>query len=854
MLRQTVKGLLARKLRVLLTGVAVMLGVGLVSGTLVLTDTTKAVLEKSFARVTEDIDVQVRPNAAALPGGGKGGTGIAGVPASLLDRIAGVSGVEQAGGSVTGYAQLLGRDGRPAGPGEPLGRSIGPSFAPDLTAGHAPAGPSEVVIDQASADREDVGIGDRVQVVTASSGPQTFTVAGILDAPQFKGATLAGFDLPTAQRLLNRQSQLDTIDVQAAGGVDQVTLRDRVAAVIDPGLEAVTGGALAGEQAADLEEELDLVSDLVLVFGLVALLIGAFIIHNTFSILVAQRTRELALLRCLGASRRQVRNSVLVESVLVGIVAATAGLLLGVAVVVGLRALLASTPGLRALAGLPQHVPVLAPRTVVVALVAGTVVTALSALAPAQRATRVPPVAALREELATPDRYQTRQADAWTVVGMLLGLAGVGVVLAGVLGGGAGYYVGGGAVLLLIGLRLAGPLLARQLARAVGLPIARALRLPGRLARENAMRNPRRTAATALALTIGVGLLSVITILAASTKAAAVAEFDRADRSNPADFELRVGDDDGLPPPIDPEVAMRLRALPELAVVADVQYLPQATVGGDPGVVGADPVSYQQVAAINVTQGSLADLGADGIAVARRQADTYGWRIGAPVPVALSGTTTTHTFTVKAIHDTGRSLLALLAPAGYQRLGHDQSSGTVLARTAAGVAPATARAAIDRALAGFPTVQVEDRADRRRQAISQIDPALRLYLALIGLAIVIGLFGIVNTLALSVFERVRELGLLRAVGMDRRQVRSMVRWEAVIITAVGAVVGIGTGSFLGWAATRALEDSSSPTRFTLPTAWLALFALLAVLAGVLAAVLPARRASRVDVLRAVAAE
>jgi putative ABC transport system permease protein len=346
----------------------------------------------------------------------------------------------------------------------------------------------------------------------------------------------------------------------------------------------------------------------------------------------------------------------------------------------------------------------------------------------------------------------------------------------------------------------------------------------------------------------------VITPLAASTKAAAAAEFDRADRSNPADFELRVGGGEGLPPPMDPEVAMRLRALPELAVVADVQYLPQATVGGDPGVVGADPVSYQQVAAINLTQGSLADLGADGIAVARRQADAHGWRLGSPVPVALPGTTTTHTFTVKAIHDSGRSLVALLAPAGYQRLGHDQGSGTVLARTAAGVTLAAARVAIDRALAGFPTVQVQDRADRRRQAISQIDPALRLYLALIGLAIVIGLFGIVNTLALSVFERVHELGLLRAVGMDRRQVRSMVRWEAVIITAVGAVVGIGTGTFLGWAVTRALEDSSSPTRFTLPAAWLALFALLAALAGVLAAVLPAGRASRVDVLRAVAAE
>jgi len=851
MLRHTIRGLLARKLRVLLTGVAVMLGVGLVSGTLVLTDTTRAELQQSLTSATEGIDVQVRPDPAALPGAGKGAAGVAGVSASLLGRVAAVPGVEHATGAVTGYAQLLGRDGRPASRGEPLGRSIGPSLAADLTDGHAPAGPSEVVIDQTSADQERFGIGDQVQVVTASGSPQVFTVAGILDNPQLRGTTLAGFDLPTAQRLLNREGQLDTIDLQAAGGLDQATLRDRVAAALGPSVEAVTGRDLAGEQAVDLQDELGSFSTLVLLFGLVALLIGAFIIHNTFSILVAQRTRELALLRCLGASREQVRNSVLVESLLVGAVAAAAGLLFGAAVAAALRALLASTSGLRALGSLPRHAPVLAPRTAVVALAAGTLVTAVSALAPARRATRVPPVAALHEELATPD-HQGRWADPRAVVGVLLGLAGVTVVVAGMFADGAGFYVGGGAVLLLIGLRLAGPLLARQLARVLGLPVTWAL--PGHLARQNAMRNPRRTAAAALTLTIGVGLLSVITILAASTKAAAEAAFDRADGANRADLELRVGSGDGIPPPMGPAVATRLRALPELAVVADVQYLPEATVGGDPGVIGADPASYQQVTAITAGQGSLADLGSDGVAVARRLADTHGWRIGSRVPVELPGGTTVHTFTVEAIHDGANSLVALLAPAGYQRLGADQSSRFVLCKTAVGVTPAAARAAVDRALADFPTVRVTDRADRRREAVSQIDPALRLYVALIGLTIVIGLFGIVNTLALSVVERVREFGLLRAVGMDLRQVRSMVRWEAVIVTLVGAVLGIATGTFLGWALTRALEDSSSPTMFTLPVAWLALFAVLAAVAGVLAAVLPARRASRVDVLRAVAAE
>jgi putative ABC transport system permease protein len=270
-------------------------------------------------------------------------------------------------------------------------------------------------------------------------------------------------------------------------------------------------------------------------------------------------------------------------------------------------------------------------------------------------------------------------------------------------------------------------------------------------------------------------------------------------------------------------------------------------------VVAADPASYQRVIIIAISQGSLADLDTAGIAVPRGQADAHGWRVGSPVPVELPGSTKA-TFTVRAIHDSEQLGAALLTPAGYQRLSPDGRPRWVHANTADGVTPAAARAAIDRALAAYPTIQVLDRADRRRQAASQIDPALRLYLALIGLAIVIGLFGIVNTLTLSVVERVRELGLLRAVGMDRRQVRSMVRWEAVIVTLVGVVLGIATGTFLGWALTRALEDSSSPTRFTLPVVWLALFAVLAALAGVLAAVLPARRASRVDVLRAVAAE
>jgi putative ABC transport system permease protein len=867
-LRQTVRGLLARKLRVLLTAVAVVLGVGLLSGTLVLGDTTKAELEEALAGATEGIDVQVRPRREAPLAEGPRGSAPP-LTTSLVERIAQVEGVAAASGSVDGYAQLLGRDGRPLGGGEPLGRSVGPSLAADLTAGRMPRGETEVVVDRSSADRERYRVGDQVQVVTAGGEPQPFTVAGILDAEQFRGVALAGFDLPTAQRLFNREGELDRVDVEAAAGVDQRLLRDQIAATLGADVEAVTGSFLADEQAGDLQDELGSVSTLVVLFGLVALLIGAFIINNTFSILVAQRTRELALLRCLGASRKQLRNSVLLESLLVGAAASAAGLLFGIAVASALRALLVSTSGLRDLGSLSRHAPVIAPRTALVALAAGTVVTVLSALAPARRATRVPPVVALREELTGPDRHQTKVR---TALGMLLGLAGVGVVLAGIFGPegsgepqggapdgpGAGVYVGGGAVLLLIGLRLAGPLLAGRLARLVGLPIARGLQLPGELARQNAMRNPRRTAATALALTIGVGLLSLVTILAASTKAAAVAEFDR---SYSPEYELRVGGDGraggnggkAMPPPIGPEIAASLAALPELAGVAAIQFTQDATVAGGPdAVLAVDPATVQQVIAVDVRQGSLADLTSGAIAVSGRQAAAHGWRVGASVPVQLPHGT--GRFTVRAVYDSDLIDGLLLTPGDYRRLTHDRSLQSVYLRAADGVPPGDARAAIDRALAGYPTVQVLDRAERRRQVAGQIDPALRMYLALIGLAIVIGLFGIVNTMALSVFERVRELGLLRAVGMDRRQVRSMVRGEAVIITVIGAVLGLAVGSFLGWALTRALEDSSSPTLFTLPAGWLALFAVLAALAGVVAAALPARRAGRVDLLRAIAAE
>jgi putative ABC transport system permease protein len=850
-LKATLKGIAAHKLRLALTALAVILGVSFVAGTYVLTDTISNTFTELFQTTTKGTDVAVRSRAAISSPDQGGFQTRDPMPQALVEQVAAVDGVKAAEGSVSGFAQFIGKDGKPVttGGAPTLGVSISsvPELrgATELRSGRYPSGPGEVAMDAATARKHKFAAGDRVKVLL--QGPaRTFTLVGTIgfgQADNLAGATLAGFDLATAQQVLDRQGKYDEIDVVAAPGVSQEALRDRVAAAIDPRYEALTGKQLAKESADSISKGLGrFLSTALLAFAGVALFVGAFIIFNTFSIIVAQRTRELALLRCLGASRRQVLTSVLTESAVVGVVASVVGLGLGVLVAQGLRALLKAFG-----ADLPTSATQVLPRTVVVALVVGVGVTVLSSVVPALKATRVPPVAALREEAAVAPARSGRRR---TVVGVLVTGLGVALLLLGLFkdAGNRLANVGAGALVIFLGIAVLSPLVARPLARLIGWPFASAFREPGKLARQNAMRNPRRTASTAAALMIGLALVTFVSIFAASIKASATQVLDK---SVAADYILNTKQFQ----PFSTQVAERLAKLPELEAVAATRVGPFKLHGQTKTLTAADPTAYARVVRTETTAGSLSDLAgpAGGLAVKDTVAKANGWKLGTSVPMEFLSTGVQQV-PVRAIYKDNNVNGDYLLPLSlYQRNFSTQADQQVLAKAAPGVSPDASRAAIDRVLADFPNVEVRDQAEYKAEQARQIDQLLGLVSALLGLAILIALFGIVNTLALSIFERVRELGLLRAIGMTRGQLRRMVRWEAVIIAVLGAVLGLAVGAFFGWAMVRALAKQGI-SEFAVPVGQLVGYVLAAGVAGVLAAVLPGRRAAKVDMLRAITTE
>ena len=849
MLKATLKGLAAHKLRLAATAVAIVLGVSFVAGTYVLTDTITATFDNLFKQVTQGIDVAVRSQETF--GGFETGQTRDPLPESLLDQVKAIGGVKEAEGSVTGFAQFIGKDGRPVttGGAPTLGVSIGQAAefnaGSTLRAGRRPSGPNEMVVDAKTAEDEGFQVGDRVKVLL--QGPaQTFTISGIIgfgEAANLGGATLAGFDIPTAQKVLNREGRFDEIDLAAQDGVTPEQLRDRVRSVLDPKYEVLTGTELAESAAAEINDTIGrFLSTALLAFAFVALLVGGFLIYNTFSIIIAQRTRELALLRCLGASRRQVMGSVLLESVVVAVVASVVGLGLGVLIAQGLRALFSRVFG----ADLPSTGTQFQLRTVIVSLLVGLVVTVLSALLPARKATRVPPVAALQPETAfAPTGFRKRRI----VFGVLLTAVGVALLLAGLFRpeGNRLLNVASGAVVVFFGVAILSPLIARPLARVIGWPFARAFRLPGDLARQNAMRNPRRTASTAAALMIGLALVAFVSVFAASIKASTNKILDE---SVSADYILQVTD---TFQPFSPEVASRLATQPELQAVAGVRLGAWKLNGANKPLYGIDPAAYEQVVRTEVTAGSLGDLTGGGVAVKDTVATANGWTVGETVPMEFprSGL---QRVPVKAIYkDNSLNGDYLLSLADYQRDYTDQQDFQVYVKARPGTDPAASRAAVDRVAADFPNITVRDQAEYKAETARQINQLLLLFYVLLGLAVIIALFGIVNTLALSIFERVRELGLLRAVGATRAQLRSMIRWEAVIIAVLGAVLGLAVGVFFGWTVVRASRGLGI-TEFTLPAGQLLIFVVGAGLAGILAAILPGRRAAKVDMLRAITTE
>ncbi len=847
MIRLTLENLLARKFRLISTAISILIGIAFLAGTLVLTDTLGATFDDLFSEVNAGIDVEVRSADEIDTGFGP----IRGrIDEAILDDVLASPNVAKAAGGVGGYAQLVDPEGVPMGnPGQgapTLGFSatdIDELNPTTLVEGRSPAGPGEVVIDAKSAKDGPFAVGDPVTILLQGP-PREFEVVGIVkfgraDSPL--GASLAIFDLDTAQEVMAEPGMVDVIDVVAAEGVSPEDLRDELAAVVPEGVEVITGEELTEEGQNAVGDALSFFNTFMLIFAAVALFVASFIIYNTFSILVVQRTREMALLRALGAKRGQILGAVLLEAVIIGVVASALGLVAGLGVASLLKGLLAAL-GI----SIPSGPVVFSTRTIWLSLVVGVLVTAGAALAPSRRASTVAPMAAIREvEIDESGRSRVRM-----IAGVALLVGGLTVLLWGLFGSPPNTLVaiGGGVVLVFLGVAALGPIAALPFSRVVGLPLARFRGVPGELARENAMRNPKRTSTTAAALMIGVGLVASISILAESAKASINKIIDDA----------FIGDlvvDSGTFGfgGLSPELATRLNELPEVEAASGVR-LGFAELDGEPQILyGIDPATMGSIVDVGVIAGSVEAMGVDDIAVHEEYAADQGLEIGDTIEMTFAQTGL-QSLNVSVLYTkdelTGDFFIGNPAyEANYQDIFDFQ----VYVLRDPGASPDQARAAVEAVATNFANAEVQDLEQYKQAQADQINQLLGLIYALLALAILIALIGIANTLALSILERTHELGLLRAVGMTRRQLRTAVRWESVLIALLGTTLGAGVGLFFGWAMVRALRDDGF-TELRIPVSQLLIVLVVAVAAGVLAATQPARRAAKLDILKAIGTE
>jgi putative ABC transport system permease protein len=847
MLKATLKGVLAHKLRLLLTAAAVVLGVGFVAGTYVLTDTLNSTFDTLFDEVTAGTDVSVR----AQSGFGdelSDTTGRDTVPQSLEAVVAAVPGVKAADGALADYAQYVDKEGKAIVTGGAPTLGVNWTDVAELNPlrlrdGREPRASGEVVMDAATAKKHDFAVGDKVTILFKGP-PEEFTVVGVAGfgkADNLAGATLAVFDTATAQRVLDKAGRFDTVDAVGDGTVSPIALRARVQEALPDGFEALTGTQVANEQADQVQEALGFFSTFLLVFAGISLFVGAFMILNTFSILVSQRTRELGLLRALGASRGQVLASVVGEAAIVGLVASAAGLGLGILVAMGLKALLGAF-GI----DLPGGGLAIKPRTIVISMVVGEVVTVVAALAPALRASKLSPMAAL-SGAGTEGQTSLRNR---TVAGGLVILGGIASLALGLLADGGIQLVGLGAALSFVGLALVLPVVSRPIVSAIGRPLPRLFLVRGisaKLARQNALRSPRRTAATAAALTIGLGLVGCVSVLAASVVKSSGEIIDKA---LAADYIVST---DQFMPTISTEVASRLDAQPELGAVTGLKSGEFKVRGSTEGIMAGDADDLPQLLNVEMVTGDVAALGRGEMLLEDKEAEDAKLGVGDVVPVTFARTGDQE-LRVGGTYERNQLLGAYtVSTETYEANFSERLDFVVLVRVAPGVATDAARAAVDRVTADFPNVDVRDQVEFKKEQKRQVNQALGLVFVLLFLAVFIAFLGIMNTLALSVFERTRELGLLRAVGMARRQVWSMIRGESVIISVMGAVIGLAVGVLFGWALVADLSGQGI-SHLVVPVGQLAAFVVVAGFLGVIAALFPAYRAGRLDVLEAISHE
>jgi len=838
-----VKSLWARKVRALATTFAVVIGVAFVAGSYVLTDTIFAAFDEIFSDSLKGTSVVVTAKNPVEQENGEVPT----ISASLLSRVQRTPGVRLAAGAIFTPGGFFDSDG------EKIGNKFAPKFIssrlPDglesLTylEGHRPRGPTEASIDKAAAESSGLALGEEIRIVGQGSA-RSFRLVGFtrLGSASFGGASIAQVTLPVAQLLTHKVGRLDQISVAARKSISPETLKRRIERVMPASARVETAKENADRGSEEIRDNLGFLQTILLVFGFVAVFVGAFLIFNTFSITVAQRVSEFGMLRTLGASRPQILITVLFEAIAIGLLGAIIGIGGGYVMAVLLNALLKAFS-----VDLPTTGLVMETRTVVIALLVGVVVTSVSSMVPALRSTRVPPIAALQSY--TPPASRRRRVI-FAAFSILLGLAGLGMVLVGLFGSGSAGtragLMGAGAVAIVLGVSLFSPRLVPPLAAISGWPLERIRRLTGRLARENAQRNPSRTAVTAAALMIGLALVTFVTVFAAGLKSSVAQVIDE-------NFEggLVIQNTDGFSP-IPAGAAAAARKVPGVELVATIRSTEAKLLGpGSKAKVTAPSADVGRAVEVEWKRGGPATLRnlRDGEAVVSDSfASDHGLAVGDRFRL-LAQTGAKPAFRVAGEFDSKLGVFgSVLITQAVMTRAFEQTQDTIdFVITKPGADAGKVQAALSAgAERAFPTAEVLNQQELKESREEQIEQLVNLFYALLILAIVISLFGIANTLALSIHERTRELGMLRAIGMSRRQVRTMIRYEAVITALIGGILGLVLGVIFAALISQPLKDEG----FTLsyPVGSLILLLIAAGLLGVLAAIPPARRASRLDVL------
>jgi putative ABC transport system permease protein len=837
------KSIRARWGRTLAILFAITASVSFVVGSFVLADSLRATFDSLFQELGADVDLEVRA-AQAFEGDDSRDP----IDVAIADSISQVDGVDIVEPTLTRFAQLIGPDGdviTPTG-----GPTFGVSWQGDdgiqgvtIKAGRAPSGPDELAIDKATADNENFEIGDTVSYLT-DVGTFEGTIVGTVglgSADSFGGAQLVALDLDTALVHFGADGKVDAIDIAVVDGADVAEVQQAIAGILPPQTEVVTGEQVAQETADDVNQFVSVFGTGLLVFAFITAFVSAFIINNVFQITIGQRLRELALLRAVGASARQVRWMISAEAFALGVLATLFGVLGGLLVARGLIAAFDAAG-----AGFPDTQTVLQARTVAIAALVGIGITMASVIVPSRRAAKIPPVAAMRPELGFAAMRSRR-----LVAGVVVTVIGVTMFVVGLFvrpGGTTGLIAlaGIGALVLFLGVASLSSTVATPVTRVIGWPVERLFKVPGALARQNVARAPRRTSSSASALMIGVALVSSTAVFASSLRASLVETLESAIS---ADYIVTDSGFQGL----SPVVSETLATVPELEAVTPIRGI-SGQVDGDTKNFGAvDPVAFEQLVDPDLQDGTVADLGVNELLLHKDPANDLDVTIGSTIDVTFQNGVE-QTLTVAGIYGDatfGNWLISLDTLSAISDA--PARDFFIIAKLADGVDPVTGDAAVEAAMEPFPQANVQTNAEFLDSQEAQINQLLLIITLLLAFAILIAILGISITLALGVFERTREIGLLRAVGMNRRQTRRSVRWEAVIVSTFGALIGIVVGTFLGVVLTLAVPDDVISKLAFNPTIIVAIL-IGAVIAGLVAALYPSYKASNMNVLEAIATE